>query len=217
MSAVLSPPFLFHFSVPLRYRAKIWSDKPLAFGEEYRLQSFGHLEGRRQFADIRAAWNERGIAFSVNVTGKRQAAWCRESRAVESDGVQIWLDTRATNNVHRATKFCHRYVFLPTGGGHSLREPAADQLLINRARENAKPIRPGELRIRSQMKADGYFLEFCVPATALTGYDPSEYDRVGFYYAVMDRELGWQNFSVGNQFPFDEDPSTWGVCELVRD
>jgi hypothetical protein len=27
--------------------------------------------------------------------------------------------------------------------------------------------------------------------------------------------LGWQTFSVGNEFPFQEDPSVWGTLELV--
>jgi hypothetical protein len=38
---------------------------------------------------------------------------------------------------------------------------------------------------------------------------------LGFSYAVMDRELGWQTFTVASEFPFDEDPSLWGTLELV--
>ncbi|MEX0791870.1 MAG: hypothetical protein WD045_01950 [Pirellulaceae bacterium] len=214
--SILSPPFLFQFSVPIRQRDRIWSDKPLDYSDDYRLQSFSQLDSKRQFADIRCGWNERGISFSFNISGKRLAVWCRESRVEESDGVQLWIDTRATHNVHRATRFCHRFSFLPTGGGHSLREACGDQLLINRSRENAAPVRPGDLRVRSNIRADGYLMECCIPATALTGYDPSEYDKLGFFYAVMDREMGWQTFSVNNQFPFDEDPSVWGTLELAK-
>jgi len=32
---------------------------------------------------------------------------------------------------------------------------------------------------------------------------------------VVDRELGWQTFSVGPEFPFVEDPSLWGSLELT--
>ncbi|PHR96623.1 MAG: hypothetical protein COA78_28540 [Blastopirellula sp.] len=215
--SILSPPFLFQFSVPVLYRKKIWSNGPLDYSDDYLLQSFGNLEGRGTFAEIRAGWNERGISFSINVTGKRQGLWCREGRTEESDGFQVWIDTRATHNIHRASRFCHRYVFLPTGGGHQAAEAVGDQLLIDRARENSPPVRPGELRSRGRLRKDGYLLECCVPATCLTGYDPAEYGKLGFFYAVMDRELGWQTFSVGSQFPFSEDPSTWGTLELVRD
>ena len=30
------------------------------------------------------------------------------------------IDTRDVRNVHRATRFCHRFLFLPTGGGNRL-------------------------------------------------------------------------------------------------
>jgi hypothetical protein len=32
---------------------------------------------------------------------------------------------------------------------------------------------------------------------------------------VVDRELGWQTFTVGPEFPFVEDPSLWGTLELT--
>ncbi len=214
--SVLSPSFLFQFAVPLNYREKIWHERPLGYTDDYKLRGFGELDGRKQFADVRGGWNERGVSFSVLVTGKRQPVWCRESRVDESDGFQIWLDTRATHNVHRATRFCHRFVFLPIGAGPSYRDPVGDQMLINRARENANPVRPGDLRVRGTLTKDGYLLECCVPATSLTGYDPSEYDKLGFFYAVMDRELGWQTQSVSTQFPIDEDPSIWTTLELTR-
>jgi hypothetical protein len=33
---------------------------------------------------------------------------------------------------------------------------------------------------------------------------------------VTDRELGCQTFTVGQEFPFDEDPSLWGTLQLVE-
>ena len=50
----------------------------------------------------------------------------------------------------------------------------------------------------------------------LNGYDPEQNPRLGVYYAVRDAELGEQVLSVGADFPFSEDPSLWGVLELVR-
>jgi hypothetical protein len=70
--------------------------------------------------------------------------------------------------------------------------------------------------VRSEKRIDGYLLQACVPAEALTGFDPAEHGRLGFTYAVVDRELGWQTFSIGPEFPFVEDPSLWGTLELVR-
>ena len=53
-------------------------------------------------------------------------------------------------------------------------------------------------------------------AEALTGFDPQEHPRLGFTYAVVDRELGEQTLGVGSPMPYQEDPSLWATLELVR-
>ncbi|MCH8923954.1 MAG: hypothetical protein IIA67_12500 [Planctomycetes bacterium] len=179
------------------------------------MADFAELEGRGTFADVRVGWSAAGLAINVRVEGKRQRPWCRESRLDESDGLQLWIDTRDTHSIHRAGRFCHRFVFLPFGGGRDLELPFADQLLVDRARENAKPVRPEVLSARSEKRVNGYLLEAFIPAAALTGYDPAEYPRLGFTYAVVDRELGEQTFSVGNELPYAADPSLWGTLDLV--
>jgi hypothetical protein len=184
--------------------------------DAHRLPSFGELEQRPVFADFRGAWSQEGLAFTLRVTGKKQPPWSRQSRIEDSDGLQVWIDTRDTHNIHRAGRFCHRFAFLPTGGGRRCDKPVAAMLPINRAREQPKPAPAAGLLVRSERRIDGYLLEAHVRAAALTGYDPAEHPRLGFTYAVIDRELGWQTFSVGPEFPFQEDPSLWGSLELVK-
>jgi hypothetical protein len=213
---LLSPTFLFRFSAPCFHRALRWTGAALELDESHRLTHFGALDGARTFADVRAAWCDEALAFSVRVEGKRQAPWCRESRMADSDGLCVWIDTRDTHNIHRASRFCHRFMFLPSGGGRTLADPVADQLLVDRARENARPVRPGALCVRSEKRVDGYLLEAFIPADALTGYNPTDYPKLGFTYAVFDRELGIQTFAVGTEFPFEADPSLWGTLELVK-
>ncbi len=165
---------------------------------------------------MRAAWSEAGLAFTVRVQGKRQPPWCRESRPEDSDSLQIWIDTRDVHNVHRAGRFCHRFVFLPGGSGRRLDQPVAETLPINRAKEPPNPVRAGLLKVRCQQQVDGYILDALIPAEALTGFDPAEHSRVGFTYAVIDRELGEQTFVVGSPMPYQEDPSLWATLELQR-
>jgi hypothetical protein len=214
---LLSPTFLFRFSAPCLKRELSWTGGGLGLEERFRLIHFAALDGARTFAEVRGAWHESGLGFAIRVEGKRSAPWCRATRLADSDGFHVWIDTRDTHNVHRATRFCHHFVFLPLGGGRRLDEPLADQLLVERARENARPVRPGELRVRSEKRIDGYFLEALIPAAALTGFSPADYPRLGFAYAVVDRELGMQTFAVGPEYPFEADPSLWGTLELIGD
>ena len=212
---LLSPTFLFRFSAPCRMRDATWTPQSALLGDEYLLPRFGALDGQRQFAELRSAWNPRGLAFDLRVVGKQQAVCCRQSRMEDSDGLQIWIDTRDAHNIHRATRFCHRFVCLPQGSGSRTDQPAAALIPINRARANPQPVDPAQLTARSQVSRGGYRLQLFLPAGTLTGYDPQEQPRLGFFYAVIDRELGWQTLSVGPEFPFQEDPSLWGTLELI--
>lgn len=214
--AILAPTFLFRFSTGCHYRKQLWPASGLKLSDAHVLPSFGELEGRSLFADLRVAWSEKGLAFTLEVVGKKQAPWCRSTRIDDSDGLQVWIDTRDTHDIHRASRFCHRFIFLPAGSGRGLAEPTAELVPINRAKDHPKPVVPKVLSIRSSKKPTGYSLQAMIPASALTGYDPSEHPRLGFSYAIVDRELGWQTLSVGPEFPFTEDPSLWGTLELTK-
>lgn len=219
-NTLLAPRFLFRFAVPLARQDGAWKPTGIELDESHRLPILAELDAgsddrERGFADVRAAWNMQGLTFNVTVTGKDQPVWCRDGRLEDSDGLQVWIDTRATLNIHRASRYCHRYVFLPAGGGRGNMEPVADQLLINRARENARPIRPRELAVAAKITKRGYWLSALVPAIALGGFDPLQHKQLGFTYQIYDRELGLQTFSTGASFPFQEDPTCWAALDLV--
>jgi hypothetical protein len=214
---LIPPTFLFRFSVPCLYSPARWSPGGLPLSEAHRLPSFhAELGDGPAMADVRLGWSETGLAVNLRVAGKKQTPWCRDTRLEDSDGLSLWIDTRDTQNIHRASRFCHRFILLPQGAGRLLDQPVARQVEIARAKQHPKPVPANALSVRSEKRIDGYLLEAFLPATALTGYDPAEHPRLGFTYAVIDRELGWQTFSLGAEFPFPSDPSLWGSLELVR-
>lgn len=214
--SLIPPRFLFRYSVPCRRREPIWSNKGAELPAEFLLPALCELDGFKPFATLRAAWSPQGLAFSLRVEGKKQAPWCRETRPDESDGLRLFIDTRDTHNIHRAGRFCHYFFAMPTGGDRSLTAPVVEQILINRAKEHPRAIPRNVLTARREERIDGYLLDVFIPAKALTGFDPVEYARLGFTYAVVDREMGTQTFSCPTQFPYTEDPSLWGTLELVN-
>jgi hypothetical protein len=215
-NSLIAPRFLFRFAFDVRRCDQVWSaESGVQLDESYRLPSFAELDGETPFADVRMAWSAEGLVWWLRVEGRRQLPWCRETRLDESDGLHVWVDTRATGNVHRASRFCHRFVFLPRGGGRTIEEPLADQMLINRARENARPVRVRELQVHSKVSESAYELSAFAPAVTLGGFDPDSHPRIGFTYAVLDRERGLQTFSAGAGFPYEEDPSCWAEAHLV--
>jgi hypothetical protein len=217
--ALIPHRFLIRVAYPCRYvqaMPREDDDRLLDLPEECRLDSFAAMDDKRDFAEVRLAWNELGIGVQVEVKGKDQLLQGDVSRPRGSDGVTVWIDTRDARTSHRASRFCHQFHLLPTGGGPDGDEPVLTQTKINRALQDAPPCNPNEVPFRSARTRSGYRVEAFLPAGILHGFDPEQNRRLGFYYAVRDAELGEQVLSVGADFPYWEDPSLWSVLELVR-
>jgi hypothetical protein len=181
-----------------------------------RLPNFAELDEQTNFADVRLGWNDFGLAVQVEVKGKKQAAVGDREKPKSSDGLSLWIDTRDARASHRASRFCHHFLFLAAGGGEDKDEPFIAQAKINRAQQDAPLTNLVAVPFRCERTKGGYRLEAFLPAAALNGFDPQEHPRLGVYYAVRDQELGDQFLSVNWDFPFSDDPSLWAVLELVK-
>jgi hypothetical protein len=184
--------------------------------ESARLQNFADLDDRKNFADVRLAWNEFGLALLCEVKGKEQLPVGDADRPKQTDGLSLWIDTRDARASHRASRYCHNFLVLAAGGGPEKDEPFVAQSKINRAQQDAPMANLADIPFRGFRTKTGYRLELFLPAAALTGFDPEEHPRLGIYYAVRDSELGDQFLSVNGDFPYMDDPSLWDVLELVR-
>jgi hypothetical protein len=215
---VVPHQFLFRYAIPVSFaqRAARAGRPFLNLDDTPPLPSFGPLDDAPSFATIRAGWNEEGIGFRVEVGGKKMPPADVPHEPAESDGVQFWLDTRNTQTIHRATRFCHRFAFLPGEQGKSGPAASAHQLAIPLAKEDPPFNKAGLLKAAAQIGAGGYVLDAWIPADTLVGYDPEANPLLGFYYVVRDAELGEQFLAVGRDFPFDHDPSLWSTLELAR-
>lgn len=217
MNELIPPGFLFRLAIPVHKAAKLPRNGkvPLQLGSEFTLPALGELSHGNQFGELRLAWNERGLGFRVEVSGKKLGPRCDYAQLLNSDGLQIWIDTRSTQNIHRASRFCHHFCILPTGALRDRSLPVARQLPIARAKEETPVCDPKQIVTYSEQRDDGYVLEVWLPAEILHGYEPESNPRIGFYYLLRDQELGDQVLSVGPEFPFDHDPSLWWPLELV--
>lgn len=191
------------------------SEPRLELPEAFRIASLGELDQTTEFADLRIVWNPAGLGFSIHVGGKSRKPQCDPATAASSDGLHVWLDTRHTQTVHRATKFCHQFALLPTGGGPRKTAPHAAAIPLARARDEAALADAAEIQIWSEIRSDGYLLEAWLPKSVLVGFDPDSHPRLGFHYVVRDRELGDQSLAAGSEFPYASDPSLWQTLELA--
>src|ERR1700722_4781762 len=172
--------FLFRFSMPVPHvEPRRGGTRPfLDLGDAPFLPELGALDDAPTFARLQAGWNEAGIGFRVSVTGKKMPIAEVADEPRESDGLQIWIDTRNTQSIHRASRFCHHFAFLPASPSSGSRRGAknetgsAYQFAISLAKEDAPSTRVGLLRVESRSLADGYELDAWIPAECLAGYEP---------------------------------------------
>ena len=169
-----------------------------------------------RFAEIALAWNELGLGIQVEVRGKEEPPQGDVARPRSADGFTFWLDTRDARASHRASRYCHQFHFLASGGGPDHDEPTMIASKINRALVDAPLPAASAVPFLLTTSKSGYILEAFLPAAVLSGFDPDQHPRLGFYITIRDNELGEQFLSVGPEFPFWEDPSLWSVLELVR-
>ena len=184
--------------------------------EAARLDPFADMDGAPHFADVRLAWNETGLGFTVDVKGKENFPIGDADRPRQSDGVTLWIDTRGDRTGHRATRTCHQFHFLAAGGGPNKDEPAFLQTKIHRALQDAPLASSADVPFRYDRAKGGYRIEVFLSANVLTGFDPEQYARLGVFYSVKDFEKGEQTPGADSDFPFAEDPSLWASLDLVK-
>jgi hypothetical protein len=172
------------------------------------------LEGRSPWAEVRVGWNPRGLGVVVQAEGLddlKQAADRPEGFA----DVQLWVDTRDTRDVSRATRFCHRFA-----AAIQLRQPGRSLVVevaqkpIARAIADPPMARSGQIESRADLARTGWMLEVFLPAQVLNGFDPETNRRLGFAYQVSDHVREPQFLGVGRDFPIGENPSLWSTIEL---
>lgn len=220
MPAVIPHRFLVRLAHPCPYVKGIPADPDadalFDLPDSAVLRNFAELDDGLRHADVRLAWNDFGVAVQLTVTGKKQPAEGDADKPKASDGLTLWLDTRADRTAHRASRTCHQFHFLPAGGGSDKEEPSFSQTKINRALQDAPLCDITQVPFRCHHVRGGYRIEAFLPAAVLTGFDPDQHPKLGAYYHLKDRELGDQYLGVNAEFPFSDDPSLWEVLELVK-
>ncbi len=216
MSTLLPQPFWFRVAHSCRRVEAIPRAKGrlLDLTEAHALVDLNQLDGKTSWVQARAAWNDRGLAFSFEIREKVGEISPEPGRPNGSDAVQLWIDTRDTRTIHRATRFCHRfYATVVPGTGRTL-DVEVSQKPIARALADPPMTLATAVQARAERIVMGYRLELFFPSTALVGFDPTENRRLGLNFQVTDPDRGDIFAGVGREFPIGEDPSLWATMIL---
>ncbi len=188
-------------------------------GEEYAIPALSTLSGGKRFAEIAMAWSIDGLFFHsrLRAPAGREAA-IANSLSPKSQLFSVYLDTRWSPGVHRATSYCHRFDFIltrPTRSqsvirGHGELSP------IQRARSAPAAVHPQDISVATFFHSAGYDIKAFLKGDTLTGYSPEEFQEIGIFYTINDSVLGNQIMARTLQSPYFEDPSVWCRGQLLQ-
>jgi hypothetical protein len=217
MLEMLPKRALFSFEMPIHRVARPPRIDGLIskWAAKYLLPPLVELEGQRPFGDFYLAWNEDGLYAAVDVPKRGSKPQCDPVHWWKKNGVRLCVDTRDARDVKRATRFCHFFYLLPTGGGRRGDAPVVGTHRMSRAKEAPPVVDVEQIRVASHVHKDGYSLEAAIPAACLHGWDPAEHARIGIYYKIKDSQLGSQHLSSDEDLGWNADPSTWATGVLV--
>jgi hypothetical protein len=165
------------------------------------LPSTGQLCIEDHFADVYAAWSREGLSFLFDV----------RATLGEEDSVELFIDTRDIKNAGFNHRFCHHFVFLP----EPIEGEQAYEATHFRTEDTHPLCDPKELSVAVTPKKKGYKMEVEIPSSCLHGYDPEQFDRIGFTYRINRSGDTSQHFSViSAEFDLEQTPSLWSRVRL---
>lgn len=204
---VLSPLSFFYAEIPVLFLPQSESRLTSAYG----LPNLAQFLGEGSFAEVFLAWNSEGLRASVHVDKPFEQALFPEIQ--RGDSVELFFDTRNVKTSGFNTRFCHHFFFLP----ESVEGRQAGELTRFRAEETHEWCASADLQVKATRSKRNYTLDLFIPAHCLHGYDPDQFDHIGFTYRINRCGGPPQHFSVSSDdYQIEEQPSLWASLKLVN-
>ncbi len=179
--------------------------------EKYLLPDTSMLCKEHHFADVALAWHPEGIEAFVYV--KQAIHQVKYPDVSGGDSVELFFDTRDVKTSGFNTRFCHHFFFLP----EAVEGQQAGEITRFRTEDKHELCNPNDLKVTAHTKPRGYTLSISIPQQCLQGYDPAQFDRLGFTYRINRASGSPQHFSVvSNEFQIEQQPSLWSTLKLIK-
>ncbi len=164
-----------------------------------------------RFAEVAMGWNEEGIV--VRLYADKPFEEADFPRFEQGDALELFIDTRDMKNAGFATRFCHHFLFLP----QKVQGIHCQELTRFRSEDSHPLCDPSDLQIAATCEKRSYSLQIFLPRHCLYGYDPQEFDRLGFTYRVHRSGGQPQHFALSSKhFNIEQNPRLWASFKLRR-
>jgi hypothetical protein len=174
------------------------------------LPDTSHLCHEHAFAKVALGWNEEGLAFQIHVTQPHTQSFFPNIE--RGDSVELFIDTRDLKSAGFNTRFCHHFYFLP----QSIHNHWCGEITHFRTEDCHPLCDPSLLSYEVKLGYSDYKMKIFIPSDCLYGYEPKQFDRLGFTYRINRAGGKPQHFAVTSKdYPIDQQPSLWGSLKLI--
>lgn len=186
-----------------------------ALPKKYLLPNLSFFYDKAPYAAIYLGWSEKGIFATVTVEEPLKGSFFPEYR--QGDSIEFFIDTRDVKTAAYVTRFCHHFCFLPQIPEKSEEQPQGVEITRFRGEESHPLADPETLFVKGAKQRKGYSCQLFIPKASLFGYDPTQFDRLGFSYRINSATVESQYFSAsGEEVAIEKAPSTWASLKLVK-
>ena len=206
----LSPSNFFevHLEI-LNFKGKTLPSLTSKEGKKFLLPDPNLLTNEEVFARVGLAYNNDGILLRLESDKPVEKVFYPEFR--DGDSFEVFIDTRDVKTSGFATRFCHHFFFLP----ELIDGRSGGEITRFRTEESHQIADHKELIVKAHTSSKNYILEVFIPAHCLHGYNPLEFDRIGFTYRINRPQDPPQHFAVlADEFKIEEQPSLWTSVTL---
>lgn len=178
--------------------------------KEYLVPTSSSLTAEEKFADLHMGWNEEGLVFLFISSQSFHDAFYPDIQ--RGDSLELFIDTRDIKTSGFNTKFCHHFFFLPQAAD----DIHAGEISRFRTEDSHELITGKELFVQTDFFKKGYEMRIFIPSSALYGYDPKMFNRLGFTYRMNRYGAPSQHFSaITEEFTIEQQPSLWSRTNLI--
>lgn len=175
------------------------------------LPDFSDLLFEDRFAEVLMGWDQRGLAFDVQVNKPFTESFYPNVQ--KGDSVELFIDTRDLKTAGFVTRFCHHFAILPK----AMDGVIAQEITSFRTDDRHELCDASAILVESDFHKRSFSLRIFIPAECLHGYDPSSFERLGFTYRINRFEGEPQHFVVSSDyFNIENQPSLWSSMALKK-
>ncbi|MDN3506866.1 MAG: hypothetical protein P0S96_06520 [Simkaniaceae bacterium] len=182
-----------------------------ALKKKHTLPNFSELLYEDPFAKVLLGWHAKGLVCEVHF--EKPFEECFYPQIGKGDSIELFVDTRDLKSTGFLTRFCHHFVILPK----PVDEIQAIEVTTFRSDDKHELADGDQIGVKAEFGRTSFSVQIFLPTECLHGYDPMEFDRLGFAYRICGVDRDPMHFALSsNYLSIESLASKWASLQMRK-